>query len=378
LIGPGPDAGELARRLGERVDLLVGELLPGAVRRGRWWRAGSVFGEPGQSLAVERSGARRGRWKDYADVDAYGDLLDLVAWTRTSRDLKQAIVWARAWLGIETPVRRGAAAAARGPGNGPSNNGAVSPDPDAAERQAAQNRVRARAIWEGARPLRRGDPVDRYLKGRGIDLGVFGRAPAALRYAPSLRYDEARRYPAMVARITGDAGEFFAVHRTFLEPRPDDRVTKAPVPEPKKTLGSYRGGSIKIWRGGSGRPWLNMPMHSTVVAGEGVEDALSALVGAEIAFPARRTRPAAAIPVNQLRVIAAVSLDNLGALELPCQVERLVLLAQRDRPGSPAARKLLAVVARFEAQAIEVLLLPPPAWAGVKDLNDALRTLRAA
>jgi len=29
-----------------------------------------------------------------------------------------------------------------------------------------------------------------------------------------------------------------------------------------------------------------------------------------------------------------------------------------------------------EAQGLEILLLPPPAWAGIKDLNDLLRTLR--
>jgi hypothetical protein len=226
--------------------------------------------------------------------------------------------------------------------------------------------------------LRPGDPVDRYLKGRGVDLAVLGRAPAALRYAPSLWYGDGRRFPAMVAAISGDRGEFLAVHRTFLELQPDDRVTKAPVLDPKKTLGSYRGGSIKIWRGRSERPWLQMEMRSTVVIGEGIEDALSALVGAEIAFPVRGRRPAAPVPARQLRVVAAVSLDNLGALELPCQVDRVVLLAQRDAPGSPAARALAAAVRWFEARAITVLLLPPPAWPGVKDLNDALRTLRAA
>ena len=73
-----------------------------------------------------------------------------------------------------------------------------------------------------------------------------------------------------------------------------------------------------------------------------------------------------------------MSLDNIAALELPCQVERLVLLQQRDPPGSPAAHKLAAIVGKIENQGIEVLLAPPPAWAGVKDLNDVVRVLSAA
>ena len=67
-------AGDLSRLLAERVDAVVPELLPAARRHGRLWRAGSVWGEKGQSLAIERRGPRRGRWRDYADIDAHGDL----------------------------------------------------------------------------------------------------------------------------------------------------------------------------------------------------------------------------------------------------------------------------------------------------------------
>ena len=252
-------------------------------------------------------------------------------------------------------------------------------DEAAAGRRDAENRKIARHIWDQARPLKSDDPVDRYLRGRGIDLRRLGRAPAALRYVPSLWQAPGRRFPAMVAAITDGAGEFRALHRTWLESQPDGRVTKAPIAEPKKTLGLYRGGSIKLWRGGSGAPWANMPMHSTVVCAEGVEDALSAVVAAEIGFPGRLPGIVSApVAVSRLRVIAAVSLDNIAALELPCQVERLVLLQQRDPPGSPAAHKLAAIVAKIEGQGIEVLLAPPPAWAAVKDLNDTLQALSAA
>ncbi len=52
-----------------------------------------------------------------------------------------------------------------------------------------------------------------------------------------------------------------------------------------------------------------------------------------------------------------------------------VILQQRDPAGSPAALGLTRAFAKLEAQGIEVFLAPPPAWRGIKDLNDTLRAL---
>ena len=85
-----------------------------------------------------------------------------------------------------------------------------------------------------------GDPVDLYLRGRGIDLTLLGRAPAALRYAPVLWAGPGQRFPTMVAAISDDEGELLAVHRTFLE-RQGDNVIKAAIEDPKRALGVYAG-----------------------------------------------------------------------------------------------------------------------------------------
>ena len=229
-----------------------------------------------------------------------------------------------------------------------------------------------------AKPLTPGDTVDRYLKGRGIDLADLGRAPAALRLASSLKAAPGQHCPAMVAAISDGTGQFCAIYRTFLQ-RQGEVVTKAPVDIVKRTLGAYAGGSIKLWRGRSGKEWLHMPMGSTVVIAEGIEDALSALVGTAITFPVRhRALVMQPVPVSDLRVIAAVSLSNIGALVLPAQVARVVILAQRDAAGSKAALALDTGIKKLQAQGLEILLLPPPAWDGVKDLNDLVRTLRVA
>lgn len=85
-----------------------------------------------------------------------------------------------------------------------------------------------------------------------------------------------------------------------------------------------------------------------------------------------------AVAVAKLRVVAAVSLDNMAAIELPLQIDRVVILQQHDKPGSPAARKLDTIIHHIEQQGVDVLLMPPPNWAGVKDINDAMRALHVA
>ena len=64
---------------------------------------------------------------------------------------------------------------------------------------------------------------------------------------------------------------------------------------------------------------------------------------------------------------------NMAAIELPPQIDRVVILQQHDQPGSPAARKLDTIIRHIEQQGVDVLLMPPPAWVAVKDINDATR-----
>ena len=344
------DGFDIPAMLADRVLALVCELLPGGIREGNYFRAGSVGGEQGQSLVVWLAGPRRGRWRDHADIDVYGDLVDLIAFTKTNRDLKKAFAWAREWLGLPPVggggrVRRAVAGEAGAAAAKAAAEARRAREEAEVLRHDAANRERARRIWDRARPIEAGDLVDRYLKTRAIDLKCLGRAPAALRYVPSLFYSKKERFPAMVAAITDSRGEFLAVHRTWLSPQPDGSVVKAAVAEPKKTLGPYRGGAIRLWRGDSAKPWANMPMHSTIVIGEGIEDALTAMIGADIAFPGRRPGVVSApVAVSKLRVIAAVSIDNMAAIELPPQIDRVVILQQHDQPGSSAARKLDTII----------------------------------
>src|SRR5215831_11854681 len=100
-MSDGLDAKGVAALLAERIATLAPRLLPqGQLVQGRYWRAGSLAGEPGQSLCVWLVGSRRGRWKDFANPELRGDALDLVAATCTGEDLAAAIRWARRELGL--------------------------------------------------------------------------------------------------------------------------------------------------------------------------------------------------------------------------------------------------------------------------------------
>jgi hypothetical protein len=74
-----------------------------------------------------------------------------------------------------------------------------------------------------------------------------------------------------------------------------------------------------------------------------------------------------------LRVIAAVSIAKYGRDRIAAPNQHSGDPQQHDQPGSPAARKLDTIIRHIEQQGVDVLLMPPPAWVAVKDINDATR-----
>jgi twinkle protein len=99
------NAHELSERMADDVAAIAQHLLPKGKRSGGEWKAGSTHGEPGESLSVRLSGAKRGLWRDFA-ADEGGDLLDLWAATR-GVSIGEAMVEAKAYLGVrdEMPKR---------------------------------------------------------------------------------------------------------------------------------------------------------------------------------------------------------------------------------------------------------------------------------
>jgi putative DNA primase/helicase len=92
------EAHKIATALGDRIESLCRELLPGGKVDGKNWAVGNINGEPGQSLKVCLVGENRGLWLDFADEGWRGDALDLIEATKNLKTI-DAMDWARSWLG---------------------------------------------------------------------------------------------------------------------------------------------------------------------------------------------------------------------------------------------------------------------------------------
>jgi hypothetical protein len=334
------DAKALARMLAERAPSLARELIPNGYRRGHEWCSGTNRAR--DNFKVHLSGNKAGVWSDFTSGEG-GDALDLVAALLYGGNVAEAMAWARRWLGLgDGPI------AAPRPVAAPAE--AATP---AADAEAEGRRGAARRMWLAGRADLLGTPVDAYLAGRGIELAELARQPGAVRFHLELWNTESQRpWPAMVAAIVGPDGRHAATHRTWLHRDPGGRWSKAPLHDPKMTLGRYVGGHIPLARGASGKPLADAPEGEAVAIAEGIETALSV-----------------AVACPELRVLAAVSLANMARVVLPDAVREVILCADNDAAGSPAALAFQRAVDAFAAQGRTVRVARSPLG---KDFNDAL------
>lgn len=165
----------------------------------------------------------------------------------------------------------------------------------------------AARIWNEARPVRPGDEVDRYLRGRGLQLEAF---PQSLRYHPALSYFErvngqsrsvkVGEFAAMIALVQAPDGGLLTLHRTYLA---DGK--KAFGGESKKLLSSgYYGGAVR----------LDEAKRSLALC-EGIETGLAVWL-------------ATAMPVW-----AALNCGNLERVQLPADVDDVAIYADNDADG---------------------------------------------
>lgn len=347
---------QIAEMLGQRADTLARDLLPGGKRDGRHWRCGSIMGEPGQSFVLTLAGSHAGRWTDFAGGGAegsHGDCLDLVALRLCQGNKAEAIKWARQWLGLAGQVDRAAMARAR-----EDAERARAARDAAASAEVAESRSRAQGMFLHARERIGGTGAAAYLAGRGIDLAALGRQPRSLRFAPGLWNARAQaEMPAMVAAVTGETGHHIATHVTWLSPGPGGVWRKAAVQPAKQVFGSFRGGSIRLWRGASGRNLREAQPGEAVAIAEGIEDGLTIAL----------TRP-------DLRVLAAISVNNLPHIALPQAIGTVLLVCQRDGENDGVRRARAAAAQRWLREGREVREAWPPE--PHKDFNDWLQAER--
>lgn len=347
---------EIADRLNSLAPSLAPELLPNGHRSGNKWMASGIA-DTGRSasLYVHLTGPSIGHWRDLGNCPAgeeKGDMLDLLR-LRLGLDARGAVQEAKARLGIHDSYEPGAR-----------------PDPAALARRAeeARERAEARAQAEaqereararGARALYlkgsaiAGTPVEAYLIGRRLVQPDGLGWPNALRFGAEVWNRELGvKVPAMLAPIYDAAGKHIGTHRTYLQACSRRGWTKLDSPNAKMVLGGMWGGFVPINKGSSGKPMAQMPEGEPVYVTEGIEDALVV----------RMMRPEA-------RIVAAISLANMGGIVLPPAARRLVLVCDRD--SKPAAQDALErSIGRQQARGLDVQLVLPPL--PHKDMNEWL------
>ena len=314
------NATAVAAALGARAEEVCRRYLPQGRRSGRYWIAGDIRGARGRSLFVRLAPpGKPGKWTD-ASSGEHGDLLDLVRIASGAGSLRAALAEARAFLSMPPmPTQAG---------------------PDSYDRTEA-----ARRLWQRCRAID-GTHAEAYLRARALHHCRF----PALRFHPALLHrdeDGVRRLPALVAAVTGDAGEhpghgaIEGVHRTWLDPR---RPAKANLTRPRKALGRVHGLAVRF----------GVPAAGTLLVGEGIETVLSIVT---------------ALPSTV--AAAALSAGSLGAFAPPAGLARLVIARDNDPEGERAAERLARRCA--SARVAAVVIVPEG-----DDFNDDLLALGSA
>lgn len=328
--------GDIVQMLAQRAELLARELLPAGKREGREWVCKDAPGFGGK-VTVCLGGAKAGVWLDCGRMTG-GDALELVAIVACGGDKREALRWARGWLGLgEMTAGRGARPVPPAPPR----------DLDRERREAEAKRQKGRGLWAAGVPIA-GTPAETYLAGRGIALAALGRAPNVLRFHPrTWCADRAGEHPAMVALIQ-DQGVTIGAHRTYLAP---DGRGKARIKAAKKVLGQHKGGLIPLWRGASDQPLAKAPPGDVLAIAEGIEDALTV-----------------ALHCPEWRVVACVSIGNMAELTLPPTIAEVRLCFDRDGENLACVQAREKAIARYAAEGRRVFEMRPPE--GFKDFND--------
>jgi putative DNA primase/helicase len=168
----------------------------------------------------------------------------------------------------------------------------------------SQRRNNLRKVWQSARPVTIGDPVDCYLRSRGIELNVF---PAALFFCPHLPYYEDKKligeFSAMLALVKDVGNQSVTMHRTYL-----GDCCKADVLSPKKLMPPITpisGAAIRLFE----------PVDATLAIAEGIENALAFSIATNIPS------------------WAAISANGMERIILPAIVKNVVIAADNDLSG---------------------------------------------
>jgi hypothetical protein len=193
------------------------------------------------------------------------------------------------------------------------------------------------------------------------------------------------KLPAMVTAIVNAQGEQIALHRTWLVQReegddttwdrlrPEDAISRFSMAttdrkelKGKKVLGSYRGGTIRLWAGNRtnvdtgevkrGVSWPRLGPGSSIMLCEGIETGL-----------------ALALAMPERRIVTTISVDGFADVDLPPVFTKVTIAADRDPENKSTA---MAIERAKETHALagrHVTVVYPPE--GIDDWNTALKKI---
>ena len=369
---------QINEALADRMEDLCGELIGGRQHKGEWIAASTREGGIGDSLSVQLRGAKRGKWYHHA-AGLGGDPLGLINYARfNNSDMKRAFGWARDFIGgkiepeteknRELRLRRQRAAQRK----------------DEREERTRQGKARFHFLFdEKVVADWKGTPawayLDNRLEGR---LAQLGHVPGCIRFHPALFNGQlGRELPAMIAAVVNVEGEMIALHRTWLVERDDgrwDRLRAGDIGrygqtsdgkelKGKKALGSYRGGTIRLWSGYRinretgeaklGAQWPRVAAGSKIMLCEGIETGLSL-----------------ALAMRERRIVTTLSIDGFADVVLPPCFKNVTIAADRDEKNERQKAATQAAIERAKqahaAAGRTLQVVYPPE--GIDDWNTAL------
>lgn len=310
------------------------------------------------SFVIWTQGSAAGAWKEYAGVQAKGDVFDLIGYVLGLQAKIDAYWWALEHLGLDRGRVRTKAQDVRDRERRERDAAAQA----VKERQAAEAKERALfGLWLGLEPIT-GTPAERYLREvRRVPLERLKHSPGALRWAASVEWidpetGEVREWNNVMVSAMTAGKRVTALHRTWLKPD-----GSGPDPERKargrhKTMiGTASGAAIRLSPGPSG-------LSPTMAAAKGVVGPLAIGEGIETCLPVAVARP-------DYRVWAAGSLSLMGLLDWPDCASAVVLLRDNDWEKAEAIAAFERVERHWQRQAqgrpVHVVAPPP----GVEDFS---------
>ena len=349
----GKERDDVRALLISRIDSLAADLAPEGRRYGSYWIAKNP-------TRVDRSAgsfwvhltSRPGAWTDAATGDK-GDVFGLIAYCLGyGGDFRKTMAWAKDWLGLAGMPDAERARIVRK---------ARDYVADQAEPDDREKKKKAFGIFVASKKRAfLGSPADLYLQGRSIDVRALGRMPGSLGWLPDCWCSDTKsKMPAMIAGFASPSGGIVAVHRTYLMQQGGVWV-KADIASPRKIWPSFRGAAIRLWRGASK---LDVAEAEKLAAESGVLETMALCEGVEDGLSLALARP-------DLRIWAAGSLGNIGALTLPKCVDEVIVCADNDWSKIEAQKQLGRSVEHLIAQGATVSIAR--AHIG-KDVNDQLR-----